>query len=285
MFGKLSSAGVALCLVGIGLACADRGACERPLYFAEGATAVELDLDCDGTEDQLRVEVAPDSAGVTRRWLLLRGSRAEIPLEASIEIVGVADLNGDALDDVLLLGTDPGVAVPAVILSTVSGGTAARFSSAEIARSANLVFNEDVYADCPSVVRSVRFVQTSRGLGLSIPFAYDEEVTCETQLTEFTMLPAIPAWRITGPSTEPGHASADEIDQTYGAFLSAVLPSPPGDMDRGSSLLAEANDAMEALQAAQEGSPEELVAALQRVTASFEALRPRTAKDLPESGT
>jgi len=183
MFGRLFSAtGMALCLTGIGLPDSADGPCDRPLYFAEGETAVEFDLDCDGTQDQVRVEVAPDLSGVTRRWLALRGSRVEIPLEASVEIIGVADLDGDARDDVLLLGTSPGVAAPAVILSTASGGTPARFSSPEIARSANLVFHEDVYSDCPSIIRSARFIQTSSGLGLLLPSGYEEEVTCETPL-------------------------------------------------------------------------------------------------------
>jgi len=182
MFAKLSSAGVMLCLASVDLHAPVEGPCERPLYFQEGATAVEFDLDCDGTRDRVRVEVAPDSSGVARRWLVLRSSRAEVPIEASIEIVGVADLNGDRLDDFLLLGIDPGVAITAVVLSTASGGTAARFASTEVARSMNLVFHEDVYANCPGIIRSSRFTQMEDRLALSIPTAYGDEVTCDSEL-------------------------------------------------------------------------------------------------------
>jgi len=188
MFAKLSSAGVVLCLAGVGLPATMNGPCERPFYFQEGATAVEFDLDCDGTRDSVRVEVARDPSGITRRWLVLRGSRAEVPLEASVEIVGVADLNGDQLDDFLLLGTDPGVAVTAVILSTTSGGTPARFASTEAARSMNLVFHENVYADCPGVIRSTRFAQMSGRLGISITATYGEEVTCDSDLPRWVYI-------------------------------------------------------------------------------------------------
>ena len=187
-FAGLSVAGVVLCLVGMVPPKPAIGPCERPIHFAERSTAVEFDLDCDGTRDELRVEVGQDSLGVSRHWLLLRGSRAEIPLEGSVEIVGAGDLNGDALDDILLLGMSPGVATPLVVISTESGGVAARFSSPEMARSMNLVFNEAVYADCPSIIRSARFLEAPEGLRLLLRAGYEQEVTCEMPPQAWTLV-------------------------------------------------------------------------------------------------
>jgi hypothetical protein len=120
---------------------------------------------------------------------LVAGARVEIPWEGPVEIVGLGDLNRDASDDILLLGLSPGVTMPVVVVSTASGWAAARFSSPDLARQVNLVFNESVYEDCPSIIRgSARFIQAAEGLRLLLRASDGKEATCETILPAWTFV-------------------------------------------------------------------------------------------------
>lgn len=128
---KPSGAGSLQAMGEVRTGCTGRAAQSR-LYPAPGVEAGEVDLDCDGTLDSVLVR-RQGAGGLDEIELVFKSPvrtslRFPIEGEGRFKIAGIADLNDDGVQDVLVAETDESITlVPHVVLVGRDSAVEARF--------------------------------------------------------------------------------------------------------------------------------------------------------------